>query len=364
MAILVVQATTMCNSQCQYCYRKQLRKRASSMSVETLAVLFRRISEYLYDNPTAIVEIQWHGGEPLLAGEAFFEKVVELQSGLPEAEKRRVRHTLQSNLTLLNNRILSLLRILGIQEIGTSYDPTPGMRFTKNPLVYTKYATAFINALSMIEKLRIEWGVIYVVTRNSLEHPTAPFFFLTNLNIHGKVSFNPVLLLSSSPTAEYMITPEEFLSFLGTILPIWWTHRNRFPLVEPFHSAVTLLQNGNDRGCSTSLYPPLLITPEGNVHIVGRPDESETLSLGSLAENRLLWLFHVAEEVYRNATIQRMQKNGCDECEIYRQCQCGKVLGCFSQEDTYNGKSNWCETRKTFINSYIKPLIKGERVNV
>ena len=63
----------------------------------------------------------WHGGEPLLAGEQFFRKVVSLQKKYYDKAITRCGNTIQTNGTLLKSRFIEFCRENRI-NLGISYE--------------------------------------------------------------------------------------------------------------------------------------------------------------------------------------------------------------------------------------------------
>lgn len=91
-----------CNLHCDYCYytekTKLLAQTQRLMSDDVLKAYVRETLRINGEN--AIVEFQWHGGEPLLAGIDFFRKAVELEKKY--GRNRKILNTLQTNATLID----------------------------------------------------------------------------------------------------------------------------------------------------------------------------------------------------------------------------------------------------------------------
>ena len=109
--------TMACQASCRYCFAK---KEGMVMDMDTVLAAMDLI-EALSD-PDRPVKIVFHGGEPLLAGPSFYEKV------LPLLRRRfgvRLRLAMQSNLWALNGpegeRLLELLSAYNV-SVGTSLD--------------------------------------------------------------------------------------------------------------------------------------------------------------------------------------------------------------------------------------------------
>ena len=93
-----------------------------------LEKVFIYINEYLEKYPQEHFSIVWHGGEPLIVGVDFYRKVLELQEKHCKTTLSRIEHDIQSNLTLITQEMIDVLKQMGICRVGTSYEPYKGIR--------------------------------------------------------------------------------------------------------------------------------------------------------------------------------------------------------------------------------------------
>ena len=91
---VVIKPTLQCNGKCAYCNVAERPKIADPALVECT---FRNLANYMEGNPGCHMTILWHGGEPMLMGEPFYKKVLELNRTIL---KNSPMHIMQSNLTL------------------------------------------------------------------------------------------------------------------------------------------------------------------------------------------------------------------------------------------------------------------------
>ena len=64
----------LCNLSCSYCYTSKIKNSKKCMPAETL----KKVIDYFFRDQNDI-EFIWHGGEPLLAGLNFYQKIVKFQ---------------------------------------------------------------------------------------------------------------------------------------------------------------------------------------------------------------------------------------------------------------------------------------------
>ena len=234
MATVIFKATEECNARCIYC--DVVHKTAhgpTTMPQATLELFFSRVNEFLKQRPDERLEIIWHGGEPLLLGPAYFEQAWEFQQKHCSQTADRIKHELQSNLTLFRKEFSPIFRKLGIGAIGTSFESIDGLRGLGPERDSRGYNKKFLEAIKLVEAEGFGWSLIYVVTKPALADPLGIFQFLVNLSPRGGFMFNPVLLYGNK-LEHLRVTAEEYADFLGTILPVWWANREDLPDIRPF----------------------------------------------------------------------------------------------------------------------------------
>lgn len=111
-----------CNLNCAYCFylEKANLYPDSSMRMSD-RILEEYIRQYIRSQPTPEITFAWQGGEPVLMGIEFYERVVELQvKYCPPGVK--VLNTLQTNGTLLDERLVKFFKqnqfLLGVSMDG------------------------------------------------------------------------------------------------------------------------------------------------------------------------------------------------------------------------------------------------------
>lgn len=111
----------LCNLACRYCY--YLGKEALYPGVDPRmdgAVLETLTRQYIEAQRAPEVTFSWQGGEPLLAGLAFYEQAVALQQ-VHRKPGMRIQNAIQTNATLLNDAWCRFFREHGFL-VGVSLD--------------------------------------------------------------------------------------------------------------------------------------------------------------------------------------------------------------------------------------------------
>lgn len=358
MPILVIRVTERCNSDCYYCNSSRKRG-AVSMSSETVQRIFVLVNDYLSTHSDDHVELQWHGGEPLVMGPQFFRSVLEMQRKECPETLTRISHSIQSNLTCFSEKHANVFKQLGITVIGTSYDPEPNMRGPGGKINSILYQKKYLAALHLVEKYGFDWGIIYVVTRKSLRDPTGVFVFLTNLNLSGNLSFNPVLV-DEGKGADIAITPPEFVDFLGAVFPHWWKNRARFPHVEPFGSLVDgiarVAEKGEiDNSFNNRLNDHINVAPNGETSQCRTRVDGHDYHYGNVKEQSLDGILRrIRSHLFRLITERKHTRN-CGDCHFWDLCLGGYVMDSFSQNEKFAPGDEWCHARKQFLEEILEP---------
>ena len=358
MATVIFKPTDRCNSNCAYCSVLQ-NEHNRDMADDVLETLFRRINEYLVAHPHEHVDFTWHGGEPLLLGPAYFDRAWQLQQQYCPATKGRIKHLIQSNLTLFHEGFVEPFRRLGIEQVGSSYEPIPNVRGPGPRRDSDRYNQMFLEAVARLEELGFGWGIIYTVTRLSLKRPIDIFYFTTNLNTRHVVRFNYVQFPSYVKN-DLALTPEEYAEFLGTIFQVWWPARHRFPGVLPFEMFLRQVNGAKAvDGCWHSgrcADSHLGVGPQGQISNCGRSLDYRLIDYGNIRDKSF-------DEVFRDPLRQRARERDrvlpeadCRGCRFWSLCHGLCPLDAYEEHGDFNHRSRWCPSTKIFLEKYFEPV--------
>jgi uncharacterized protein len=158
---VTLKLTTGCNLHCSYCNVEAETPCTPRMSLER----FQQVARLLLANSRQpFVGLEFHGGEPLLLPDAWFEEAVAYARALARQHCKEVEFPLVTNGTLLTEERLLKLHRLGI-VFCLSADGPP----TINDLLRGGGA-ALERALRLFRKHRIHCGVLTVLSRANYQH--------------------------------------------------------------------------------------------------------------------------------------------------------------------------------------------------
>lgn len=360
MPTIIFKATEACNSNCIYC-DVVTRKKPLTIKDDLLQLSFVRINEYLETKTEDSFEIVWHGGEPLIPGVKFFERVLELQKQFCPNTSKRIKHSIQSNITLVSNDFIPIFKKMNLKIIGTSYDPHNGIRgfgANRDSIAYNK---AFMKGINLLEENDIQWGFIYVVTKNDLSNPLELFYTLTNFKHNGGFNFHPVVIFENNDINNISITPTEYAEFLGIIFQEWWINRRNFPLVDPFRSYLEYYTNSKEGSmtCNDSgncAYSHVYIGPLGEASHCGRSADWGLMDYGNINDLSLIDIFLNKQRLDIEKRKDILFNNECKDCEYWDICHGGCPMDSWNSKKDFSHKTNWCAANKIFLKKYFEPL--------
>ncbi|MFF5538549.1 radical SAM protein [Streptomyces cinerochromogenes] len=122
----VMKISKRCNLRCHYCYEFAQLDSRERMSLTDIQRVYQHVADWsrTFSTPT-VVDFVWHGGEPLLFPPDFFMATFEDQRAI-FGEDGSVRNTIQTNLTILDESRIDLLR--RFDRVGVSIDLYGGLR--------------------------------------------------------------------------------------------------------------------------------------------------------------------------------------------------------------------------------------------
>lgn len=184
--LVVLQPTTFCNIDCQYCYLPD-RSKTQRMSIDVVRRVASEIfSSDLVKEPFVFL---WHIGEPLAAPLSSYEEAFAEIARLSQEHKRGYALSFQTNATLLNEAWIDLIKRHHI-NMGISLDG-PAFLHDRQRVTRNKKGThaAVLKGARLLQAHQIPFTAISVLTDFSLDYPDEYFAFFYENGIE-QVGFN------------------------------------------------------------------------------------------------------------------------------------------------------------------------------
>lgn len=117
VSTLIVKVTHRCNLDCLYCY-ENISKKGEDMPLETFHLLAEKALSHSSQKEILFL---FHGGEPTLLKNEWYEKAIHFALDKAGEQKKRVKFAMQSNLLGLNEAKIALFKRFHI-NLGISLD--------------------------------------------------------------------------------------------------------------------------------------------------------------------------------------------------------------------------------------------------
>ena len=323
LSILIKPASSLCNMRCRYCFYSDVAENREVpsygiMTAETARGILTSVAGELSRGDHLSVAFQ--GGEPTLAGIAFFRNFFstaeELLSGVS------VSYAFQTNGYLLDEEWCALLKqvnaLVGISvdgnaEMHNACRPDASGHGTKNRIH---------SSLQLLKQYEIPYNVLTVLTAGMARHPTAVWNWLEKESI-GFVQFIPCLdALDAKTPSCYALTPERFRDFYRQLFPLWKKHleKGHFISVKLFDDLVNLYLGRQATACGITGNCSVQYIVEANGDVF--PCDFYVLDeycMGSLLTGSPAELYLAGERFLRDGR-EYAQEGPCRNCRYASSC--------------------------------------------
>lgn len=186
--MVVLQSTTSCNMNCDYCYLSESSRRSKrSFPLSSVRELFTNIFTSSYVGQRIVV--CWHSGEPLLLKPSYYDESIKIITELAKkhcASDFSIRFDMQTNGTLINDAWCEFfLRHRDQFELGVSCD---GPAFLHDAHRHTWSGSAtherVVSGLGHLCRAGIPFNMIAVVPPSALDCPEELFDFIYSYRGH------------------------------------------------------------------------------------------------------------------------------------------------------------------------------------
>ncbi len=312
-----IYVTTKCNMNCSYCYEKGFV--AADMSFEIADKVISFIHEKMAEEEADLVNVQFHGGEPLL-NLVIIEYLINALDKTAAKGKVVFRYAMTTNATLFKKEMIPLLE--KFDSITVSIDGEERVhdhhRVFKNQ--EGTHQLVVKNIREMIKKIPNIMGRA-TLTSETYKEVYNSFLYIIDLGINN-VGFE--LDFSGNNWTGYMI--EEYISEFKKIADtVHEKQRMGINIEVPLlNTAITKTRNSICNGGKTSF----TITPDGGIYPCLVSIATNELLLGKIGQSKNVKVLNKIEEV------AKLKNTSCDGCARYDYC---RATRCKIINYIYNG---------------------------
>ncbi len=307
---VLVEPTSSCNMDCVYCYKGE--KPAKFMTAEIMETMFSKILSYNEsgDTPCSFV---WHGGEPSLVGDEFYEKVFKYLDEI--GSSKRISHTMQTNGTLLTDKLLDVLAEYKV-SIGVSLDGPAQYHNTMRP--FKKGDPSYDKIMDGLQRAKgkgIEIGILMSITNDNIQYIKEMFEFCRA----NKFTFglNPISSDLHSLHTGIEVTPENYLKGCIEAFDLWLYQKDFSIQMNPGFGVTRLILSRTklsdcfmSENCQMHF---ISIGPEGDIYPCNRFYGLERFKLGNIVTDDLAAVLTGQKHRY-------LLERGADKIKECRQC--------------------------------------------
>lgn len=352
LSVLLKPVSSTCNMDCTYCFyndiaHNRITQNYGNMSQQTRQTIIQRIAEALEEE--GIANIAFQGGEPMLAGIAFYEAFHQEISAYPNIE---VHYSIQTNGTLIDEAWLSFFKeknfLVGISLDGDCLDMDQYRKTIAGKSVYNIVQ----KAIQGLKEYEIPFNILSVVTNQLAEHPHQLFsYYLENeLDYIQLIPCLPPLYASRT----YAVSPNNYQYFYKELFDDWLkTYKNgQIIHINLFENLFGMLQGypPNQCGLNGRCTIQFVIEANGNVY----PCDFYCLDencLGNIHDTSLL-------KLYQSALAQTFLKEGMNAKAFCKSCTYKNFChgGCRRMQVCYLEDAN-CAHKEVL--DYILPILQS-----
>lgn len=360
ISVMIKPASGLCNFRCKYCfYADEMANRTHQsygiMSESTLEHVIIKILEFAEVECT----IAFQGGEPTLAGLAFFRKCISLVNKY-NTKKIKVKYALQTNAYLIDKEWCEFFAQHHFL-IGVSVD---GIKYTHD--TYRKDADGndtylhTLHAIELLKDAKIDFNILTVVNGITAAKVNRIYENYRKQGFDWQqyiACLDPIW--KKQGQMDYSLTPEVYGKFLISLFHLWeidfW--KNEAPTIRQFENYIGIIMGYPPESCEHrgNCSFQTVIEADGSVYPCDfyvlddyRIGNLNTETMEEIQKRRLEIQF---VETSFNHTAE------CKNCKWFKLCR-GGCRRHREQPGTQKGENYFCKSYQMFFEECISDMEK------
>ncbi|WP_157065213.1 anaerobic sulfatase maturase [Amphibacillus sediminis] len=311
-----------CNLACDYCYYSTCQGRVAKLTTIDDDILEKCIKEYMEIN-RGLATFVWQGGEPLMAGLDFFQRVIHIQKKF-RSKYSQATNAVQTNGTLINRnwaRFFAKERFL----VGVSID---GPEELNQRRVTRSGRASFDLTMRGIEYLReqhVDFNILTVIHEGNVNQAEALMSFYQKQGF-PYIQLIPCMDFQAQQIDQpgmFTITPEQYGDFLCQAFDYWYNDGQPQQSIRIFDNLLAVYLNQTAEHCIHLENCPTTIILESNGDAY--PCDfymDKSFCLGNIKVNTLAELIQ-HPHMNKFASLKANLPEQCHSCEFLKFCHGG-----------------------------------------
>ncbi len=319
-SLLIKPASADCNLRCAYCFYLERSSLYSQTKRHRMSrdVLERIISSYMATEQPQY-SFGWQGGEPILMGIGFFEKVVSLQKKYGKAGAV-VGNGVQTNATLIDDSLASFFGRYNFL-LGVSLDGPENLHNTYRVSARGRGThERVVKSIQTLRKHNVEFNILTAVNSANVKKAAEIYHYLLDNNLFFHQYIPIVEFGDNGQALPFSIRGGEWGEFLCAIFDEWIKSDVRRVSIRLFDAVLNLLAQGVRAVCTmgSNCCQYFVVEYNGDIYPCDFFVDSNKL-LGNIRSSN--WQQLLESPVYRNFGAQKSRLNShCIECPYLQLC--------------------------------------------
>jgi radical SAM protein with 4Fe4S-binding SPASM domain len=310
-----------------------------------MEIILNKIKDYCLKHKIKKVYLCLTGGEVLLLGKEYLTSFFQLAQQILEQVKIKVKFSIQTNLSLMNQEYISILKNFSV-SVGTSFDVFGGLRRFKNGKTADQ---AIIEKMILMLKNGIHFSGIVVVTTKNYKKGAGIYSFYNKIytDFHS-LKLHP---WSKDYCPQLMVSPRQYVEYLKTVVQKYLRVKSNIKLGD-IDSYVNLLTKGPGTAylCSFSkncIKNGTFIENNGDIYPCCSLRYKD-LYLGNILRDSL-------EEIYSSPVLTRLKERRksveekCKGCRYAKICSGGCMAYAYGEGDILSPSKTGCAINKVMF---------------
>ncbi len=315
----IIKVTENCNYDCDFCYyAKNNYDSKKNLSINLCKEIIRKTSDYNYLNGVKNTNIIFHGGEPLLRGLNFFNKILDYEQELiyRSNNERTFDNTVQTNASLINDEWITLFKKYKF-NVGISLDGDKSLNYHLSKKLSNNISNIISTYLKM-KKIGINVGVLSVITESHTKNVRRFYEFIVNNEIE-KIGILPCI----NDDNNYTVNVDNLSRFMIELFDLYFYGRTKIMIREFTNVIERALGYNRVRSCANcgrlSCGTFLTYDSNGNVFFCDKAYD-KTKIIANIKNNSIESIFKTNKYIDEKERCMQFYKNTCIDCKVRHLC--------------------------------------------
>jgi uncharacterized protein len=333
-----------CNASCRYCFGPN---KGAVISPEGLAANIRFIEKVVRRTGQPVVQITFHGGEPLMAPLNVWTEGLKLIKQTFKTSRLKLR--IQSNLWNLTEEHCQLFSDYGV-TFSTSLD---GPEEINDLHRGHGYFSKTMKGINLLRKYQLNPGCIATFTPKNKDRIEQVFhFFVRN---HLSFAVHASLPSINGTSGSFVLQPEDYGTLMCRLFDLYVPNRKLISISSMDQLCQSVAENCGKvctfKDCSGSF---LAFDPDGNIYPCQRFSGNGNYCLGSVNEEELINRLSSNNTI--NNLVQHYQETDreCGDCIHLPYCRGGCYYNSIASKTI---RDPYCESYKMIFNKIRSTLL-------